>query len=72
MCGKITTSFRRTVQGFLNYNPSVTAAPCHLPLHKGGLLNSNKIASVGWKSKYQIIKKVGRGLAPAETNGTVK
>ena len=33
-------------------NPSVTAAPCHLPLHKGGLFDPNKIASLGRKSMF--------------------
>ena len=35
---------------YLHYNPSVTAAPCHLPLHKGGLPDSNAFASFGRKS----------------------
>ena len=26
------------------YNPSVTASPCHLPLHKGGVLHSQVAA----------------------------
>ena len=44
VCDEARFDFKRS------QTPSVTAAPCHLPLHKGGLPDSIAIASFGLKS----------------------
>ena len=44
VCDEARFDFKRS------QTPSVTAAPCHLPLHKGGLPDSIAIASFGRKS----------------------
>jgi len=38
------------------YNPSVTAVPCHLPLHRGGFdASSNKKSRAGWHAIFVFL-----------------